>query len=169
MVIRPVLESEIVLLRDISIKTFVDAFGDQNTSSDMDVYIEESRNIEQTTKEFHDPNATLLFLESEGEVIGFMKINQGDAQSEKFPESSIELERIYLLEGNQGKGYGETMIRYFEDFGKQLEVDIVWLGVWKENPRAIAFYKRHGFEIFGEHDYLIGTDLQRDYLMRKRV
>ncbi len=61
------------------------------------------------------------------------------------------------------------MIQYFKDLGKELKVDMVWLGVWKENPRAVSFYQRHGFEIFGEHDYLIGTDLQRDYLMSQKT
>lgn len=169
MLIRPVLESEISLLRDISIKTFVDAFGDQNTVSDMEMYIAESRNLLQVEKEFNDPNAILLFTESEGEITGFMKINEKDSQSRKFDQSSLELERIYLLEGHQGRGYGEQMIHHFEQMGIGLGVEMIWLGVWKKNPRAVAFYKKHGFEIFGEHDYLIGTDLQRDYLMRKML
>ena len=169
MLIRPVLESEIPLLRAMSIKTFVDAFGAENAVSDMELYIAESRNLAQVEKEFHDPNVTLLFTETEGEITGFMKINEGEAQSEKFDQTSIELERIYLLEGQQGKGYGEGMIAHFEEMGKSRCVDMIWLGVWKKNPRAVAFYQRHGFEIFDEHDYLLGTDLQRDYLMQKML
>jgi len=169
MLIRPVAESEIPLLRDMSIKTFIDAFGDQNTVADMDMYIAESRNLTQVQKEFNNPNTTLLFTESEGEITGFMKINQSDAQTERFDRSSIELERIYLLEGHQGKGYGAKMIHYFEMMGREAAVEMIWLGVWKENPRAVSFYQSHGFEIFGEHDYLLGTDLQRDFLLRKML
>ena len=169
MTIRPVLKSEIPLLRDISIKTFVDAFGKQNTVSDMELYLAESRNFDQVEKEFHDPNTTLLFTESEEKITGFMKINNGGAQSEKFDSLSLELERIYLLEEHQGKGYGKEMVDYFEQMGRGLAVDMIWLGVWKKNPRAVSFYQRLGFEIFDEHDYLLGTDLQRDYLMRKMI
>jgi len=165
--IRAVLESELNLLRDISIQTFVDAFGSQNTASDMKLYIEESRNQLVVRQEFDDPNVILLFTESEGSIAGFMKINLKDAQSEQFELSSLELERIYVLPDFQGKGVGEQMLAFFEKTGREQGVDMIWLGVWKKNPRAISFYERHGFEIFGEHDYLLGTDLQRDFLMRK--
>jgi len=170
MTIRFVQESEITLLKDISIKTFVDAFGTQNKPSDMAMYIEESRNIDQVRLEFEDPNQLLYFVEDDDQqVIGFMKINKGGKQTENYPIPNIELERIYLLEGNQGKGYGENMLAFFEELGNSLKVSMLWLGVWKENPRAVKFYQRHGFEIFGEHDYLLGTDLQRDFVLRKMI
>jgi len=56
---------------------------------------------------------------------------------------------------------------HFETIGKQLKVEMLWLGVWERNPNAIAFYEREGFEVFGEHSYLLGTDLQRDLMLRK--
>ena len=43
----------------------------------------------------------------------------------------------------------------------------IWLGVWEENNKAIAFYKRHGFEVFGSHPFKLGGDLQRDLLMKR--
>ena len=29
----------------------------------------------------------------------------------------------------------------------------MWLFVWKENHRAINFYNKAGFKIFGSHDF----------------
>jgi ribosomal protein S18 acetylase RimI-like enzyme len=45
--------------------------------------------------------------------------------------------------------------------------NVVWLGVWEKNDRAIRFYEKWGFEKFGETDFLLGDDLQQDWLMRK--
>lgn len=167
--IRLVLESELELLREISIETFQVAFGTQNTPLDMEMYLEESRNMDQVIKEFRDPNATLLFIYHDDQVAGYMKINQGDSQTEQFESSSLELERIYLLEPFQNLGLGKQMIDHFESMGRALNVDMLWLGVWELNPRAIAFYEREGFEVFGEHGYLLGTDMQRDLLMWKAL
>jgi diamine N-acetyltransferase len=43
----------------------------------------------------------------------------------------------------------------------------VWLRVCHENPRAIAFYEKRGFHIVGTHEVLVGTDRQKDFLMRR--
>jgi ribosomal protein S18 acetylase RimI-like enzyme len=47
--------------------------------------------------------------------------------------------------------------------------DRVWLGVWELNARAIAFYEKWGFEKFGEHVFMLGTDPQTDFMMRKKL
>lgn len=133
----------------------------------MELYFEESRNIELVRKEFHDPNVTLLFTHQNDIITGYVKINHGNAQTEKFDEVSLELERIYVLESFQNQGIGKLMMDHFETIGKQLKVEMLWLGVWERNPNAIAFYEREGFEVFGEHSYLLGTDLQRDLMLRK--
>jgi diamine N-acetyltransferase len=49
------------------------------------------------------------------------------------------------------------------------ESDVVWLGVWERNPRAMAFYKKFGFGEVGEHVFPLGTDPQRDVIMARPV
>jgi ribosomal protein S18 acetylase RimI-like enzyme len=39
--------------------------------------------------------------------------------------------------------------------------------VWEHNPRAIAFYRKWGLEVVGEHVFMMGDDPQRDLLMRR--
>jgi ribosomal protein S18 acetylase RimI-like enzyme len=41
----------------------------------------------------------------------------------------------------------------------------MWLGVWEHNPRAIAFYHKHGFVDVGDHVFLLGEDPQTDIIM----
>jgi ribosomal protein S18 acetylase RimI-like enzyme len=52
---------------------------------------------------------------------------------------------------------------------KQKAKEVVWLGVWEKNQRAIDFYLKFGFEKFGECDFLLGDDVQRDWLMKKHL
>jgi len=47
--------------------------------------------------------------------------------------------------------------------------DVMWLGVWEQNERAIAFYRRWGFLEFGHHAFMLGNDLQNDLLMARSV
>lgn len=54
-------------------------------------------------------------------------------------------------------------------FAEEKDVDIVWLGVWGENKRALNFYQRAGFEIFGQHEFVVGDRIDIDLLAKKEI
>ena len=37
-----------------------------------------------------------------------------------------------------------------------------WLGVWERNSRAMAFYRKSGFDAIGSTHYVVGSDRQID-------
>jgi ribosomal protein S18 acetylase RimI-like enzyme len=41
----------------------------------------------------------------------------------------------------------------------------LWLGVWQENPRAIAFYRKAGFGVVGTTAFRLGSQVQDDHVM----
>ncbi len=43
--------------------------------------------------------------------------------------------------------------------------DRLWLGVWEHNPKAMAFYKKFGFEVVGTQAFMLGNERQRDLVM----
>ena len=55
------------------------------------------------------------------------------------------------------------------DLASDLKKEVVWLGVWEHNQRAIEFYKKWGFEKFGTHIFQLGDDPQKDWLMLKKL
>jgi ribosomal protein S18 acetylase RimI-like enzyme len=66
-----------------------------------------------------------------------------------------------------GKGVGKILMQSCLDVAKEKSKEVVWLGVWEKNQRAIDFYTKWGFEKFGETSFLLGTDVQCDWLMLK--
>jgi ribosomal protein S18 acetylase RimI-like enzyme len=52
---------------------------------------------------------------------------------------------------------------------QSLGCDVVWLGVWDRNERAIEFYRKWGFEEFGDQPFQLGIDVQNDLLMARPV
>ena len=55
------------------------------------------------------------------------------------------------------------------EVAKRKRVNILWLGVWEKNPRAINFYKKNGFEEFDKHIFRLGNDEQTDIMMRLKL
>lgn len=160
---------DIEALRSISIKTFTETFAEQNTESDMQLYLNENLSIEKLTKEFNSEGSEFYFAQFKNEVIGYLKINLGNSQTELKTITGLEIERIYVLKEYLGKHIGNALLNKAIDIARSKNCDHIWLGVWEENIRAITFYKKHGFEVFDKHIFKLGTDEQIDLMMKLQL
>ena len=66
----------------------------------------------------------------------------------------------------KGIGSGGALLAHAIAKGRDAGLKWLWLGVWRGNEDAIAFYQRKGMEICGEHIFQFGDEPQTDYLMR---
>ena len=165
--IRKVAISEVRSLQQLSKKTFLEAYSETNTPSSMKIYIEEKFSLENLSKELGNPNSEFYFIEHNYEKMGFLKINLGSAQTETMPTTTLEIERIYIVEKHQGKKLGKSLLNFALKLGKNKAVDFIWLGVWDQNHKAIEFYKRNQFETFSTHTFVLGEEQQIDLLMKR--
>jgi ribosomal protein S18 acetylase RimI-like enzyme len=53
------------------------------------------------------------------------------------------------------------------EIARQKNAQVIWLGVWENNQKAISFYTKWRFEKFSEHVFMLGNDAQTDWLMKK--
>jgi ribosomal protein S18 acetylase RimI-like enzyme len=168
--IRPAHIGDGDILRQLSIVTFTDTFAAFNTAEDMQLYIEKYFSHENLLEELADERNFFFIAYVREEPIGYLKLR---LPLEKLPvlkgNNSIELERIYVLERWQGTGLGYRLMQFAFDYSRRRGFDTLWLGVWEKNEKAIRFYKKLGFEIFGQHEFTLGTDKQNDFLMRKTL
>ncbi|HAS40392.1 MAG TPA: GNAT family N-acetyltransferase [Microscillaceae bacterium] len=167
--ITPVTKQELTLLQEIGQSTFVTAFAAMNTPEDMDAYLKEKMNLAQITKEWETPGSDFYFARFEEEIVGYLKLNTGAAQNEQLPESSLEVERIYITAPFQGKKLGQQLLNFAIDKAQKQGLNLVWLGVWERNEGAQRFYKRNGFVSFSKHDFYLGKDQQTDILMKLTI
>ncbi len=156
-------------LAEISKSTFSEAFEAANDPKDFNLYLEQAFSLEKLSDELQEPNTSFYFAYHNDNPIAYFKLNWGDAQSEFKEFEGMELERIYVISDQQGKGVGKQLLDGIFSIAKKKGIRYVWLGVWQENPKAVAFYERHGFKKIGTHPYDIGTDRQTDWLMKKEV
>lgn len=153
------------LLR-IARSTFIAAFRHLNDPAVFDHYLDENMSREALRKQLQDPDSRFFLFESGGEHVGYTKLNTGATQTEDLDETHMEVERIYLAPSHQGKGLGRMMMEHAISLAKSEGFKTLWLGVWQHKLDSIAFYKRMGFEKFGEHDFRMGDELQTDDLMK---
>ena len=80
-----------------------------------------------------------------------------------------EIQRLYVVEDWHGKGVAQALMQACIEAMQRRGADVVWLGVWEHNPRAIAFYGKFGFVVAGEHVFSLGGDQQRDLVMVRAI
>ena len=156
-------------LQKISITTFRETFEEVNSEEDMQKYLDENLSLERLKSELENPDSEFYFIENENKNLGYLKLNFGNAQTEKVEENYFEIERIYVLKDFLGQKIGQILFDKVIEIGREKNLEYVWLGVWEENHRAIKFYKKNGFEIFGKHDFVLGEDVQTDLLMKMKI
>jgi diamine N-acetyltransferase len=82
----------------------------------------------------------------------------------KNPE--VKLEKIYLLQDVQGKGYGLYLLNFLIGVAKQMGCKRMQLQVNRGNTKAVDFYKRFGFKIDRSEDFDVGGGhVMDDYVM----
>jgi ribosomal protein S18 acetylase RimI-like enzyme len=164
--IRKIALSDINELQLISRQTFFETFSAGNTEENMTKYLDEGFSVEKLTAELKDRNSEFYFARLAESVIGYLKLNFGQSQTELQDDKALEIERIYVLKEFHGKNVGKLLYNQAIQIARQKNADYVWLGVWEENPRAISFYKKNGFVEFEKHIFKLGNDEQTDIMMK---
>ena len=158
--------SDLTRLAEISRKTFADAFEKDNRPDDFEAYTDGAFNTKTLSEDLRHPYTTFYFAFKDNDLVGYLKLNENEAQTDLRSEKGMELERIYVLEEFQGEQIGGWMLDQAKQLASYKGKSFLWLGVWEKNPRAIRLYQKHGFSKFGTHPYYIGSDKQTDWLMR---
>ena len=153
-------------LQKIGRQTFSETFSAGNTDENMKKYLEEGFSVEKLTAELENKNSEFYFAALDNQVIGYLKLNYGQSQTELKDDKALEIERIYVLKEFHGKKVGQLLCEKAIQIARQANADFVWLGVWEENPRAINFYKKNGFVEFDRHIFKLGNDEQTDIMMK---
>jgi ribosomal protein S18 acetylase RimI-like enzyme len=158
--------NDLELLQKIGRQTFSETFAASNSLENMTKYLEEGFSSEKLLGELTNINAAFYIARSEMEVVGYLKLNFGQSQTELKDIKALEIERIYVLQEFQGKNIGQLLYEKAIQVANQNNAEYVWLGVWEENEKAIKFYMKNGFVAFDKHIFKLGDDEQTDIMMK---
>lgn len=167
--IKKITLDEIPELQKIARQTFQETFSDSNSEENMKNYLEEQFSSEKLTAELINKDSDFYFATIENEVIGYLKTNSGQSQTELQDKKALEIERIYVAKEFHGKKVGQLLYEKAIQLAKEKKSDYLWLGVWENNLRAINFYTRNGFIEFDKHIFKLGNDEQTDIMMKLKL
>lgn len=161
--------SDLPELQSLARQVFIESFISGNSEENMNAYLDTAFSDEKLTQELENTQSQFYFVKMEGKLIGYFKINTGDAQTEIKNDQWTEIERIYVIKECQGKGIGQLMMDEILEICRKMKVSCIWLGVWEMNKGAIKFYERNGFKQFDTHVFYVGNDPQTDWMMKREL
>jgi diamine N-acetyltransferase len=149
--------------------TFTQAFAEYNTEEDMAEYLASAFSPEKQAIELRNPGTEFLIATSENLPVGYVKLDRSDPPKCVTGAQPLEIVRFYVEAEWHGSGISRILMTEVVRRAAAAGNDILWLGVWERNARAIAFYKKWKFEIVGKKEFLLGSDLQSDFVMTRSV
>ena len=100
---------------------------------------------EKIQKVLDSANSTILLVEYEGVLVGFLLARGGPYK--KVSRSATIV--IGVLQAYGGRGIGTALFEKIEEWAHSHNMHRLQLGVMSSNARALALYKERGFEIEG--------------------
>ncbi|MBI5595060.1 MAG: GNAT family N-acetyltransferase [Elusimicrobia bacterium] len=169
LIIRKAARADAKPLSELAERTFRATFSAANAPENMDSHCRTTYSERIQADEISHPDMVTLLSQAQDALIGFAQLRWGAAPGCVRAESPGEIQRLYLDDAWHGKGAAQGLmdacLAEFRGRGSA----VVWLGVWERNPRAIAFYKKFGFNEVGEQVFRLGDDRQRDVVMARPV
>ena len=98
------------VLIEISKETFISTFEDSNTEENLKEYIESAFNTNKMYEELLNENSVFYILYDDKIPVGYLKLNEGEGQSDIKDYNSLEIERIYVVKEFQGMGIGKILL-----------------------------------------------------------
>ncbi len=99
---------------------------------------------------------------------GYLHMTAPDLPVPTGPDD-IEIKRIYALSRLHGTGLGRRLLEAGLAHARAAGKRAVFLGVYRGNARALAFYGKMGFEAVGEREFDVGGRTYQDWVMAREA
>jgi len=155
--------SDAAALATFAARTFAEAFADGTSPDDMQAHLAATYRPDLQARELADPAVVTLLALHDDRIVGFaqVRLNANAPACVTLPDA-VELQRFYADRSVHGTGLTMRLMQFALDAACELGGRHAWLGVWERNTRAMAFYRKAGFDDIGSTHYVVGSDRQTD-------
>ncbi len=162
-------QADAATLHEVAAATFGLACPPGTTQADIDSFIAAHLSELRFRDYLADGARELLLVEIDGEPVGYTMLVFGEPADAAVASAvrarpTVELSKVYLLEGKHGSGAGSSLMAATIDAAGQRGAASVWLGVNQQNVRANRFYEKSGFEQVGVKKFQVGTEVHDDFV-----
>ena len=170
-VLRPATVDDAAQVATLGAHVFSVTFGHTVTPQQLQDYLDEAYSIEAVVKDILNPSKDLVVARTQDVIVGFALLTRGSSEPcvAHLGSAAVELQRLYVHPDCHGQGVGKRLAMELEDMARNQGFTYMWLGVWEDNHKAQKVYEGLGYKLVGEHDFVVGGDVQTDHIMLKKL
>ena len=164
-------ENDAALIADLSTVTFLETYRGSSPDDDLITFIDECFNENVIAKELKDADDLYFIAFADGFPAGYIRLKE---EGKEYPlekkYNAIQLKRIYVLKEFQSQKVGAALMNYAIHFAAENMYELLWLGVWEGNEKALLFYNKWGFEDPQlEYKFIFGNTTHTDRWLFKFI
>ncbi len=157
----PLISEDISDLQSLATKIWNENYQEMISQSQIDYMLDWMYSTEKVNQDL-EAGHFWNWIDVDGARAGFIHYYPKD--------SAIFLSKIYLDGPYQGKGVAQYALSELSSITGSMGQSEILLTVNKNNRKALKFYEKDGFKIYGEEVFDIGKGyVMDDYLMRKAI
>ena len=169
--VRDATSEDAAAIATLGAHVFSTTFGYSVSPEDLSAFLEENYSTTAIAKDLANPARDMIVATTAEDIITGFAILARETHEPcvEHLESKIELQRIYVDPAHHGNGVGKALAKRIEDMAREQGYVNMWLGVWEDNHKAQKVYEKLGYKVIGDHDFVIGRDIQTDHIMLKSL
>lgn len=160
--------SDAARIAEVGARLFTQAYGPTHPEPWLTPYLAKSFAVSAVAEALGDPRVVVLVVEArDGSAIGYAhtitRLTEFPDHAGRWPVT--EIERFYVEAAWHGRGIAQELMAACVAVATERDAVRIFLQVWQEAPRAIAFYQRAGFVVAGETTFHFGPRVDSDFVM----
>ena len=138
--------------------------------ADIDDYVAKSFSPARQARELSEPGGRVLVIEdSRNGLLGYAHLRQTPAPAALAGRLAVEISRFYVDRPWHGRGIARVLMSACVAEARSRGADALWLQVYQNNERAVAFYEKSGFKKSGTATFQMGRRVDDDWVMVRIV
>jgi diamine N-acetyltransferase len=151
-------------------RLFRETYADGYDPADVEAYVSHAFSPEQQMAELNEPGGRVLVIEdSRSGLLGFAHLRQTPPPEALTGRSALEISRFYVDRPWHGRGIARVLMSACVAEARSRVADALWLLVYQNNGRAVAFYEKSGFHRAGTQPFKLGSRVDQDWVMVRLV
>jgi ribosomal protein S18 acetylase RimI-like enzyme len=167
--VRQATASDVDLLTELGKKAFHEAFCEVTAPDDMAAYLKSTFNRAAIENQIIDERSLFFIAEMDSFPAGYVYSYPSSTPDCIKDKAAIQLVRLYLREQYYGRAVGDALMQISIDQSRSRGYQSIWLSSWELNHRANAFYKKWQFKVVGRQKFTVGSDIQNDFILSRKI
>lgn len=152
-------------LDTMALASWRDTFAHFYKAADLDAFIEQAFGPSGWLRlDLENPAVRWQVARAGDAIIGFVKMVPPNL--EQATPADAQVGQLYVATDWHGMGVAQALMGWAIDTARAAASPALLLTVFEENHRAIRFYTKYGFVHVGDYDFPVGSQIDRDLVMR---